>query len=179
MVLSDSIGDRLRKYITDKYRSINAFADSIGMHPGNVQKYLSNKRKPGSPLLKILKNDGVNIDWLLTGEGEMYGDAVGEKKPYSPGIQQTFTVNEMPVESLLFKMPAIGPNMTPDKIEEGDTLIIDREKTPIDGDYVLIGSQEGPIIRKWKPGEQILGVVITLVRDHVVLCRKKRAEPFQ
>ena len=72
MVQNNSSGDRLRIFALSKYQSIKEFADLIGMDSGNVQKYLNEKRKPGSSFLKRLQKEGCDINWLLTGEGEMY-----------------------------------------------------------------------------------------------------------
>jgi transcriptional regulator with XRE-family HTH domain len=97
MVQKDFIGDRLRAFVLSKHLSIKDFADFIGMDAGNVQKYLNGKRKPGTPLLQRLKSDGCNLDWLLTGEGEMYVVKEGAKRAREdaePGAKAVSTQTE-------------------------------------------------------------------------------------
>jgi len=44
-------------------------ASSIGMTPGSFNKYLQEERTPGGEILTRLYHIGVNINWLLTGDG--------------------------------------------------------------------------------------------------------------
>ena len=60
--------DRIRKFGLRKFGSIKEFAKAMGMSPSNLQAYLQNRRKPGTPILKRLIQLGCDIDWLLTGE---------------------------------------------------------------------------------------------------------------
>lgn len=65
-----NIGDRLRifaKYIGTSKR----LAEMLGMTPQSLNFYLKGKREPGANILKRLLDLGLNINWLLTGEGEM------------------------------------------------------------------------------------------------------------
>lgn len=60
--------DRIRKFGLRKFGSIKEFAEAMGMSQSNLQAYLQNRRKPGTPILKRLSALGCDIDWLLTGE---------------------------------------------------------------------------------------------------------------
>jgi hypothetical protein len=59
-----------------------------------------------------------------------------------------------------FFMPAIGAKMTPYPITEGEMLIISPTEQPTDGDFVLSSDQEGPIIIRWHPGINPIGVIV-------------------
>jgi transcriptional regulator with XRE-family HTH domain len=53
------------------------FAESINLSPGNISDWLSIKRnsQPSlTALSRICETYGVNLNWLLTGEGSMYLD---------------------------------------------------------------------------------------------------------
>ncbi len=89
MVQNNSTGDRLRTFALSKCPSIKDFSELIGMEAGNVQKYLNNKRKPGTPLLKRLQKEGCDINWLLTGEGKMYAnEKSGKSLDNSKAVQK-------------------------------------------------------------------------------------------
>ena len=50
----------------------NQFAQEIGVSGGNLNGWLKNKTKPGADaLMAICEKFKVNINWLLTGKGEM------------------------------------------------------------------------------------------------------------
>lgn len=75
----NEIVSRIKSLMEERGSSINSFAKEIGIDQSNLNKKLS-----GS--LKITKNDthkiseslGVNLSWLLNGEGETYSEE-GEK----------------------------------------------------------------------------------------------------
>lgn len=78
---SDSHGDavpmagrRLRSFGTTAFGSVKSFAESLGMQPSNLQKYLSGKREPGAIVLARIAELGCNIHWLISGEGEMFAN---------------------------------------------------------------------------------------------------------
>lgn len=74
-------------------------------------------------------------------------------------------VRERYEEKRKYFMPAIGPQMTPYPISEGEMLIIDPEADPKENDLVLESSLEGPTIKKWRPGTTPLGVVVLATKN--------------
>ena len=47
---------------------------------GNLSKYEKGKVKPSSDFYSAIAKIGINVNWLLTGEGEMYAkDCTGKK----------------------------------------------------------------------------------------------------
>lgn len=67
-------GDRLRA-VADRLHGGNKsdLARSLGMKPSSFSKYLDGNRRPGAVVLEKLTRLGVNINWLLTGDGAMLG----------------------------------------------------------------------------------------------------------
>lgn len=73
----------MKRLAKDKYGSQSALADAIGKTPGQLGDWVSGRRVPGGDILILIRKvTGVSVDWLLTGEGEMYA-------PKSPGITPT------------------------------------------------------------------------------------------
>ena len=68
------VGDRLRA-VADRLHGGNKsdLARSLGMQPSSFSKYLDGNRRPGAVVLERLARLGVNINWLLTGDGAMLG----------------------------------------------------------------------------------------------------------
>lgn len=51
------------------------FAEKLGISPQALQKYMKTERLPMPALLEKLNKLGLNINWLLTGAGEMITEA--------------------------------------------------------------------------------------------------------
>lgn len=67
-------GQRMRLFGESVYSSIKEFAQAVKMAPPNLQKYMNDEREPGSGILRRLYDIGCNINWLLTGNGNMFAD---------------------------------------------------------------------------------------------------------
>lgn len=68
------IGDRIRKISEVLQISLSELADLLGITAQNLSVYVNNRRQPKSIFLQHFKKIGVNIDWLLTGKGDMFID---------------------------------------------------------------------------------------------------------
>ena len=178
MVQNNSTGDRLRTFALSKCPSIKDFSELIGMEAGNVQKYLNNKRKPGTPLLKRLQKEGCDINWLLTGEGEMSTDKEGTVKADSTTVKPLVNTDGRfniinPNELYVFE--AIGRLLVvPDEdIREGDVLYIEPKLDPVEGDLILRSSPDGPEFVRFQLGEKnTKGVIIGLARQYPAINRR-------
>jgi transcriptional regulator with XRE-family HTH domain len=192
----NSIGERIRAFALDKYGKINDFADALGMGAPNVQSYMRGARKPGSSVLQKIQRLGCNLDWLLTGEGEMYGSNEGKKDAGNAGIQKTDstpvqgikndhltpvkqTLNANAAASSIKTKPylyeAIGRMLAvhDEDIKEGDILVIDPTISAEQGDLVLKGTPDGPELARYQPGEEnTKGVVVGLTRQYPTIDRK-------
>lgn len=67
------LGDRLKKARKEKQLTQSILAKMLKTSVSYISEIESNKKSPGSETLVSLKNNlKVNIDWLLTGRGQMY-----------------------------------------------------------------------------------------------------------
>ncbi len=73
---------RLEQFLRAENISQSQFADSIGVARGSVSHILAGRNKPGFDfLLNTAKAyPALNLEWLITGKGRMYG---GSKAPSS------------------------------------------------------------------------------------------------
>lgn len=68
------MNERLKEFSRVVFPSNSAMARALGMSPSNLQKYLNGEVNPGVGLLDKLYRLGLNIHWLITGEGSMFAD---------------------------------------------------------------------------------------------------------
>ena len=66
-----SVSNRLRKYLFETKKNVTQLANEIGVTPSAFNKVVKGEGLPSSKVLTPLAKLGVNINWLLTGEGEM------------------------------------------------------------------------------------------------------------
>ena len=67
------IGERLKLVIREKGKSARAMAKLCNIPYTTFWKYLSGERKPSSlHLQKICTHLAINLNWLITGEGEIF-----------------------------------------------------------------------------------------------------------
>lgn len=72
----DAFGARLSEAIAACEYSQNEFAACLDVSPGFISDMVRGLKKPGSEFLFNLNQTlGVSINWLLTGAGNMFGDA--------------------------------------------------------------------------------------------------------
>ena len=72
----EGTGERLRAVADALYDgNKSALARALDMKPGSFSKYLRETRKPGASVLVRLMRLGVNLNWLLDGEGPMLTEA--------------------------------------------------------------------------------------------------------
>ncbi len=87
-----SIKDRLKILANNLGIKITDFSKKTGIPYRTLQNYFLGERQPSAEnLQKIATQLGVNVNWLLTGEGEMLkSDAVNTDKIESAGMPQDF-----------------------------------------------------------------------------------------
>jgi transcriptional regulator with XRE-family HTH domain len=69
--LEGGIGSRLKLWRQALGLTQAALAERIGVHIGVLKKYEQGLNVPGGEALAAIARTGVNMTWLLTGEGEM------------------------------------------------------------------------------------------------------------
>ena len=76
-----NISDRLKLIIKDKRLTITEFSNICKIPYPSLQNYLMGKRSiRADSLLKMNIHMDVNINWLLSGEGDMYIQAFSSKE---------------------------------------------------------------------------------------------------
>jgi transcriptional regulator with XRE-family HTH domain len=65
------IGLRLKEWRANLNATQVAFAMQIGVDAGQYRKYEQGRTVPGGEVLTAIAKTGVNLNWLLTGEGPM------------------------------------------------------------------------------------------------------------
>jgi hypothetical protein len=92
----EGTGERLRAVADALYDgNKSALARALDMQPGSFSKYLRETRKPGASVLGRLVRLGVNLNWLLDGEGPMLvdGSAAEADGQEADPAQMSFTVD--------------------------------------------------------------------------------------
>lgn len=67
----NTIGERLKKYIQRSGFSIKDFATKYDLNISTLSKNINDNKIPGGEVLTKLLSTGLNINWLLTGVGDM------------------------------------------------------------------------------------------------------------
>lgn len=62
-------GQRLKIVIEKYFSSQRDLADKLNIDQGNLNRYLNGKVQPGLDFLSKLYENGISINWLLSGEG--------------------------------------------------------------------------------------------------------------
>ena len=100
------IGDRLRIARKKLKFSQSKFAKEIGISPNYLSELESNKKSPSERILKLIEiRFAINLNWLLTGEGEMFRNG-GDHPELIP-------VAAVPIISA--EAPAGFPSLPPDR----------------------------------------------------------------
>lgn len=76
-----SIKNRLKTVIEHKGLSLKEFSELTEIPYRSIQNYLRDERDPNlDALMKIGTKAGVNLHWLVTGEGKMFVDKVDSEQ---------------------------------------------------------------------------------------------------
>lgn len=76
------ISERLRQVCEAKNWKITDFADRAGIAYRTMQGYIGGEREPNAEGMTGIAKAGVNLNWLVSGEGEMF-QAVTQKNTIS------------------------------------------------------------------------------------------------
>ncbi|WP_018651573.1 helix-turn-helix domain-containing protein [Actinobacillus capsulatus] len=69
---------RLRSIIEQLNLNLTKFSEQSGIPYRSLHNYLRNEREPNSESYMKLAQMGININWLLTGEGDMFVEGVSK-----------------------------------------------------------------------------------------------------
>ena len=76
------ISERLKLVCEHKNWKIKEFAELTGLPYRTMQGYIGGEREPNTEGMTAIAKVGVNLNWLVSGEGEMF-QAVTPKKTIS------------------------------------------------------------------------------------------------
>jgi hypothetical protein len=160
----DLLRERIRSLIHMEKLTENSFAKQINRQPTNVYQVLTGERRfPRGFVGDILKAfPKVNKEWLVFGEGTMYGDPKIVQIDTKPLLPRTISdgnlirfyagekrseCTERPVISRFpeydFSLKLKSHRMTP-RYESGDELFFKKVEIKEWGDNYLIDTPEGP-----------------------------------
>ncbi|STP03461.1 transcriptional regulator [Haemophilus parainfluenzae] len=72
------ISERLRQVCEAKNWKITDFAEQAGIAYRTMQGYIGGEREPNAEGMSGIAKAGVNLNWLVSGEGEMFQIAMQE-----------------------------------------------------------------------------------------------------
>jgi SOS-response transcriptional repressor LexA len=169
----NSIADRLRLFLNKYFNSMDEAAEYLETTGNTLRSsYLSGRSVPGPEFLLKLINKGLDVVWLLTGEGEegkkltvneiseMGYDvkkirtfpivsqlSAGDVRVYfeDNGIENFITLPYSHSNCVALKVD--GDSMSP-KIDEGDLILIDFYADTKPGDIVAVRLKNGSQLLK-------------------------------
>ena len=65
---TSTVGDRLRLFGKEKFKTMTTFAAALKMKPQALNVYLVGQSLPGNTMQAKLRKMGCDINWLITGE---------------------------------------------------------------------------------------------------------------
>lgn len=72
-MVETTFGSRLRDALTECGMTLAALSEKAGLVYSSIQNYAADKQNPGAEALaKIARATGINLNWLLTGEGDKF-----------------------------------------------------------------------------------------------------------
>jgi len=80
--LASTIADRLRAWRKHLGLTQKEFSSRTGLHIGVVRKYENGVNVPGGEALVAIGKTGVNLNWLLLGQGDMCAKASAEPSAF-------------------------------------------------------------------------------------------------
>lgn len=91
-----SSGERVTLFRKDKKLSQQELADAIGVSRGYIGDIERNRSEPSSNFLTLLASKlNISVDWLLTGEGEMYRQSTNQGLDSDKADKHTAKVVQM------------------------------------------------------------------------------------
>lgn len=116
---SDMFIKRLRSVIQDE--SLNSFANRCGFTEGTLRKYLNGAVPGADKLLQIAQNNGLTVEWLLTGDTPQYKTDLKRALEYASIDPSEIVKNFTGIDIINRKKPSFGSNLTPDQIRNQAT----------------------------------------------------------
>ena len=73
-----STGERLKQVMEVKGFNLKTFSEQADIPYRTLQNYILSGREPNAEaLMKLHTRLGINLNWLMSGKGEMFGNEIG------------------------------------------------------------------------------------------------------
>lgn len=96
-----SIGDRIKQWRGDKNLKQDQASSLLGIKFSTYQKYEMDISKPGADALESFANAGINVNWLLTGQGPMLlADLAAKSQAPEPSSPVNYELLQSLIEML-------------------------------------------------------------------------------
>lgn len=83
-----TLGDRLKLYARSRWKTQARLAAALGLKDSQVSDWINDRFPPGTDNLVRLAGVGLNVHWLLTGDGDMDAPRVGDQRPVEDRLQE-------------------------------------------------------------------------------------------
>ncbi len=178
--MKQTIGERLRAARENKELDQSTLADKVGVVTRTLQRWEKGEQVPdGLALTRIARATGVQVSWLLTGEGEMYPlpsqpdnvfvlpntnrrnvrlvelpliSAVPAGKVatiFHPDYVDNYVTVDDVKDPQAFALKVKGSSMSP-RIEDGDIVIISPRQEARSGDICVVRVNGEDTLKKVK-----------------------------
>ncbi len=107
-----SLGERLKVWREHLQLSQQQFCKQTGIAMRTYQSYENDERSPGSSLLTAIAKTGLNVNWLLTGEGQMQMALSSTNPPAIKDAQTPYVTGLDPEWMIMFQ--AYLKDLTPE-----------------------------------------------------------------
>lgn len=132
-----TLGSRLQMYAKARWETQRALAKAIDVRDSQMSDWIKDRMPPSTDSLDKLARAGLNVHWLLTGEGEMDAPEHGQRRPIEDRLQDI-------VDELRRTRPAPDPFETGDfETPEIDTITPTLPPTTAEGDVELEPGDRG------------------------------------
>lgn len=176
MKIDDNFSYRLAESIKRQNIKQADIVEKLGVSKATVSNWVSGKNKPADSgsIVKLASLIGVNVDWLTTGEGNIQSfesnvEAIKVKLRRIPLInwvqagefsnvcdniydEWEHITDDGSLGNCIYALIVRGDSMQP-SFNEGDRIIIDQEKNPKAGDYVIavVQHEHAATFKRFKP----------------------------
>ena len=94
------LGDRIREFAKARFKTQSKFATEVGMAEQAISNLINGRQLPSTETLQRFAAVGMNVNWLLTGDGPMSADiplveVVNEPDAEAPPPKKKMTREEM------------------------------------------------------------------------------------
>lgn len=188
--MKTTIGERIREARENKQLDQQVLAVRVGVVSRTLQRWEKGEQVPaGDFLMQLARSTGVRPEWLLTGEGEMYGNPVSHpnviplnRESLAKGVHLVSIplLSSVPAgkTAAMFHPEHVERYVTVDnirdpnafalvvkgtsmspKIEDGDIVVVSPRHEVRNGDICVVRVNDEDVLKKVKIEEQYIHLI--------------------